>query len=102
MNAIVDRGLKVHLSELDVRVNPEGDLMTLTPERSEAQKQRVRALVQAFNALPQENQFAITMWGLRDSESWLIDFWGNPEWPLLFDEQFSPKPAYEGFLEAVE
>ena len=102
MAGIVQRGLKVHLSELDVRVNPEGDISQLTDARSEAQKDRVKALVQAFNALPEENRFAITMWGLRDPESWLIDFWGNPEWPLLFDAGFNPKPAYLGFLEALD
>ncbi|MBX2822772.1 MAG: endo-1,4-beta-xylanase [Rhodothermaceae bacterium] len=102
MQGIVERGLKLHLSELDIRVNPQGDLTELTPIRSEAQKERVKALVQAFNALPEENRFAITTWGLRDPESWLIDFWGNPEWPLLFDASFHPKPAYVGFLEALQ
>lgn len=102
MAGIVQRGLKVHLSELDVRVNPDGDLSSLTPGRSEAQKARVKALVKAFNTLPEENRFAITVWGMRDSESWLIDFWGNPEWPLLFDDTFNPKPAYVGFAEALE
>ena len=56
----------------------------------------------AFNQLPEENRFTITLWGLLDSDSWLIDFWGNPEWPLLFDSQLRPKPAYYGFLEALE
>ena len=102
MAGVVERGLKLHLSELDVRVNPQGDLTELTPTRSEAQKARVKALVEAFNKLPKENQFAITTWGLRDPESWLIDFWGNPEWPLLFDGLFRPKPAYVGFLEALQ
>ncbi len=102
MNELVRRGLKIHLSELDVRVNPDGDLATLTAARSQAQKERVKALVAAFNALPPENRFAITLWGLRDPESWLIDFWGRPDWPLLFDALFRPKPAYDGFLEALQ
>ncbi len=102
MDQIVERGLLVHLSELDVRVNPDGDLQALTDQRSEEQKQRVRSVVHAFMALPAENRYAITLWGIRDPESWLIDFWGNPEWPLLFDEDFNPKPAYHGFLEAVQ
>ena len=102
MDELVRRGLKIHLSELDVRVNPDGDITTLTPARSQAQKARVKALVSAFNALPSENRFAITLWGLRDPESWLIDFWGRPDWPLLFDADYRPKPAYEGFLEALQ
>ena len=102
MDALVSRGLKVHVSELDVRVNPDGDLTVLTPERSEAQRTRVKDIVTTFMDLPSENRFAITLWGLRDGDSWLIDFWGNPEWPLLYDNNFKPKPAYEGFLEALD
>ncbi len=85
-----------------MRVNPDGDLASLTPARSQAQKERVQSLVGAFQALPPEYRYAITLWGLRDPESWLIDFWGNPEWPLLFDGAFRPKPAYYGFLEALQ
>ena len=102
MDSLVSRGLKVHISELDVRVNPEGDLTALTPARSEAQKARVKDIVIAFMDLPSQHRFAITLWGLRDGDSWLIDFWGNPEWPLLYNDDFKPKPAYEGFLEALQ
>ena len=101
MEAVVQRGLKVHTSEMDVRVNPQGDLSVLTDQRSQLQKRRVNEIVAAFMDLPEENQFAITWWGLRDPESWLINFWGNPEWGLLFDAEDQPKPAYEGFLEAL-
>ena len=101
MDSVVARGLLVHISELDVRVNPDGDLTELTPARSQAQKQRIHAIVEAFSALPADHRFAVTVWGLRDPDSWLINFWGNPEWPLLYDEAFKPKPAYEGFLEAL-
>ena len=71
-------------------------------EGFEAQRRRVRDIVDAFLALPAENRFAITVWGLRDSDSWLINFWGNPDWPLLFDREFEPKPAYTGFLQALQ
>ena len=51
--------------------------------------------------LPEANRFVIKWWGLRDPESWLIEFWGNPEWGLLFDAEYRPKPAYKGFLKAL-
>ncbi len=101
MDAMVQRGLKIHISEMDVRVNPEGDLSVLTDARSQLQKKRVNEIIAAFMDLPEEYRFAITWWGLRDPESWLIDFWGNPEWGLLFNAEYQPKPAYEGFLEAL-
>ena len=98
MDELVSRGLLVHVSELDVRVNPDGDQTELTRSRSVSQSLRFREIVEAFLALPPKNRFAITVWGLRDGDSWLIDRWGNPEWPLLFDDDLEPKPAYLGFL----
>ena len=98
MDELVSRGLLVHVSELDVRVNPDGDQTELTRSRSVTQYLRFEEIVEAFLALPPENRFAITVWGLRDGDSWLIDRWGNPEWPLLFDDDLEPKPAYLGFL----
>ncbi len=102
MDAIAERGLLVHISELDVRINALGDLTAFTRERGELQAERIRDVVAAYNQLPAEQQFGITMWGLADSDSWLINFWGNPEWPLLFNDRFNPKLAYEGFVEALE
>ncbi len=102
MDALARRGLLVHVSELDVRLNPGGELTELPPDRSQAQRQRVGDIVRAFLALPPENRYAITVWGLRDGDSWLIEFWGNPDWPLLFDDEFEPKPAYAGFLQALK
>ncbi|MCY3629704.1 MAG: endo-1,4-beta-xylanase [Bacteroidetes bacterium] len=101
IDAVDQRGFKIHISDMDVRVNPQGDLSMLTDDRSQIQKRRVNEIVAAFMDLPQENQSAITWWGLRDPASWLIDFWGNPEWGLLFDAEYQPKPTYEGFLEAL-
>lgn len=38
----------------------------------------------------------VTFWGVNDSQSWLND-WpvrGRTNYPLLFDREFNPKPAY--------
>ena len=102
MDAVADRGLLVHISELDDRVNRDDDLTEITRVRSQAQRLRVTEIVSAFLALPPGNRFAITVWGLRDGDSWLIDHWGNPDWPLLFDDDLEPKPAYFGFLDALD
>ena len=98
----VERDLKLHFSELDIRANPNGDQSSLTSDRAEAQKAKYKEVVKIYNSIPLDNKFAITVWGVRDNESWLIDFWGNPEWPLLFDASYNKKPAYYGYLEGLQ
>ena len=102
MDELVSRGLRIHISELDIRVNPDGTEPGLSADLQTQQKNRYREIVSAFAALPAENQFAVTVWGLADPDSWLINFWGHTDWPLLFNGALRPKPAYYGFLEAVK
>lgn len=102
VDEISRRGLKVHLSEVDIRTNPEGTATELTEELAVAQQEKMREIISVFNALPQENQFAVTFWGLRDNDSWLTGHTGHPQWPLLFDEHYRKKPMYTGLLEGLE
>ena len=102
VDGTVSRGLKMHFAELDVRVNPNNDITSLTPERAVAQQNKVREVVEIYNDIPDTNKFAITVWGIRDNETWLIDFWGQPDWPLLYDSAFQAKKAHTGFLEALD
>jgi len=102
VNGTISRGLKIHFSELDVRVNPNGDLTSLTEEREIAQQNKVREVVEIYDAVPDENKFAITIWGMRDNESWLPNFWGQPEWGLFYNSDFTAKKAHTGFREALE
>ena len=103
VDGTVSRDLLMHFSELDVRANPDNDLTTsLTAARSIQQQAKVKEVVQIYNAIPEENKFALTIWGLKDNESWLINFWGQPDWPLLYDSNFNIKKAHTGFLEGLE
>ena len=98
----VSRGKKLHFSELDIRANPNNDLTSLTSVRADLQAAKFKEVVKIYNSIPLENKFALTTWGLRDNESWLLDFWGVPDWPLMFDENYNKKPAYYGFLEGLQ
>ncbi len=102
VNGTVSRGLLMHISELDIRANPDNDLNMLSVDRAEAQKAKFKEVAQIYNAIPAENKFALTIWGLKDDESWLLDFWGVPDWPLLFNDDFSKKSAYTGFWEGIQ
>ena len=75
----------------------------LCPVQKRIQQQaKYKEVVQIYNSIPLDNKFALTVWGLRDNESWLLDFWGVPDWPLLFDEDYNKKRAYKGFLEGLK
>ncbi|MDV7187974.1 endo-1,4-beta-xylanase [Lutibacter sp. TH_r2] len=103
VDKVVDRGLKLHFSELDVRVNPDKDITELTAERAVAQKNKIKEVVEVYNAIPTENKYAITIWGMKDDESWLLSFYNNyNEWPLLYDTNFEIKKAHTGFLEGLK
>ena len=102
LNEITSRGLKIHLSEVDIRVNAGGNSSELTDSLAQAQQEKLKAIVQEFNSLPSESKFAITFWGLRDNESWLTRHTGFQQWPLLFDRNFNKKPMYRGFLDGLE
>ncbi len=102
LDELVKRGLRVHLSEVDIKANPKGETDRLTPELADAQRKMMQEIVRMYNALPKENQFAITFWGLRDSDSWLNTFTDYAQWPLLFGANYEKKPMYEGFLEGLE
>ncbi len=101
INQVAATGLKVHLSEIDIRVNEDGSMTSPSQDALVKQSQKLVSMINDFRAIPQDQQFAITFWGLRDPDSWLINFWGNPEWGLLFDANYRPKPAYCGLYSAL-
>lgn len=101
-NALVKTGLLVHISELDMSVNRDAVLTDLTLERAIAQKKHYYDIVMYYKSIPSNQQFGITLWGMRDSDSWLLPFHNNNnEWPLLFDDAYNYKIAHKGFAEAL-
>lgn len=95
LERIVDLGLEVEITELDIAVSflPEA-------ERDAYQRQ---AYFDVFTAcLEVEGCNRITLWGFTDAHTWLDDFLGNPAVdPLLFDEDYRRKPAYYGVRDAL-
>ena len=98
----VAMGLKVRISELDIRMNPGNTATALTPELAEAQRQRYREVITAYlSTVPAELRGGITVWGLTDALSWTPWYYNIPDWPLLFDANFQRKPAWTGMSEAL-
>lgn len=95
-------GLLIHFSEVDMTVNKNKALTSLTTERSNAQKDRYKDIAILYKTIPAAQQYGITFWGMRDNDSWLLSFNNNQnEWPLLFDSNYKYKPAFTGFLEGL-
>jgi endo-1,4-beta-xylanase len=48
-----------------------------------------------------DNISRVTFWGVNDGQSWLNGFpvRGRTNYPLLFDRQFKPKPAFYKVIE---
>ncbi|WP_298498316.1 endo-1,4-beta-xylanase [uncultured Algibacter sp.] len=106
INRAVVLGLKIHVSELDIQVNQNNDITYLTEERSLAQKEKYKEIVNIYNALPEANKYALTVWGFKDNESWIpystdLNHPGN-DWPLLYNNKFELKKAHTGFLEGLD
>ncbi|MEM6551594.1 MAG: endo-1,4-beta-xylanase [Planctomycetota bacterium] len=93
---IVDLGLKVHLTEIDIRVpTNDGPATTHYDQQAEVFGRMIRTAV-AFPAMD-----AVLFWGFTDRHSWVPSFfegWGDA---LLFDANFEPKPAYFAVREAI-
>ncbi len=81
-------GLSVRISEMDVRIR---DMAGTLPERLEAQAQVYRRVLTA--CLREKRFEGITFWGFTDKHSWIHKHFGEDN-PLLFDDQYKPKPAY--------
>ena len=98
--------IKLKITELDVRMNNDGGvpLTYLTSERADEQKQYYYEIVKAYlEVVPVEQRGGITVWGGIDGDSWLQS-WPAPtiEWPLLFNNDYTSKPALQGFADALE
>jgi endo-1,4-beta-xylanase len=87
-------GLRVAITELDVVVDPRD------PAALERQAEAYRTIVLSCLAVAACEE--VTTWGVTDRDTWL-DALGfpTPTRPLLFDDAFAPKPAYDAVAEVL-
>ena len=86
-------GLKVNISEMDVRVSK------LPPNLQQiAQRQIFHDIVAA--ALSEKAFDGIWVWGFTDRHTWVSSFYHDDS-PLLLDEDYDRKEAYYGLREAL-
>jgi len=100
--AVADRGFKIRISEMDMQSNI-GHASALDQSMANGQHDRYKEIIKAYlEAVPPAQRAGITFWGLVDGESWLnyLDP-SYKDWPLLFNDDYSPKPAFYGVAEAL-
>jgi endo-1,4-beta-xylanase len=94
LHEVQQTGLQIHLSEIDVALNPLGGALTLTPALLQRQADKLAFLVRTYQELPRSQQFGLTFWGLSDRTTWQRSYYQRDDYPLLFDDNYLPKPAF--------
>ncbi|GAB3445465.1 endo-1,4-beta-xylanase [Streptomonospora sediminis] len=83
-----DLGIKVAVTELDVRIE-----MPASQSELQQQAQDYRTVMNACLAV--DGCVAVTVWGIVDQYSWVPDTFEGQGAPLLFNDNYQPKPAYD-------
>jgi len=96
MESVAREGFMVHLSEVDISVNPlnqsmEGkDMEELLAEQADI----LGSLITSFNSITPSLRYGITFWGIGDGDSWIRSHFNRQDYPLLYDDNYRPKQAY--------
>jgi endo-1,4-beta-xylanase len=102
MQKLAATGLKIRISELDVR-SGNGGTAGVPPNAAALAKQAAMYQYVARSYLkyiPVPQRAGITVWGLTDPTSWLYN--NGADYPLLYDLNYGWKPAYVGFLKGLK
>ncbi|MEU6859533.1 endo-1,4-beta-xylanase [Glycomyces sp. NPDC046736] len=94
LQRFVDLGLKVRVTELDIRIQMPADASELQQQAND-----YRRVTEICAALADCS--GVTVWGLRDGDSWVPDVFPGEGAPLLFNDDYSKKPAYDAVLDAL-
>ncbi len=100
VQALARFGLPVHISELDVSLTRAKGFLTSRKALELAQGRLFAEAAEAMAMLPATQRYALTLWGLRDRDSWLRN--ENPaDAPAAFNDQGEAKPATAALSEAL-
>jgi endo-1,4-beta-xylanase len=97
MKRLAALGLEVQITEMDVQI--QNDPRPLQA-RLEAEAQVYGDMLGTCLAVKQCTAFI--MWGFTDRHTWIPDATGHRDAPLIFDEEYLPKPAYFALLNVLK
>jgi endo-1,4-beta-xylanase len=92
-------GLKVAVTEADVRIPLQAGETGPTPEQVAVQAERYDAMLEACLNVPACSSF--TVWGFPDANSWVPDVFPGEGWATIFEDDFSPKPAFDAMIASL-
>ena len=96
LSRFAELGLKVQITELDLKVQPNGfrrdSTVGYTLERETKQSEQYGMIFRLFRKY-RKVLSSVTFWNVSDKYSWL-DRRGGKAYPLLFDTTYQPKKAY--------
>jgi len=97
-------GLKIRVSELDVRVNPNNLTgFNASTQNLTDQASMYRYVAESFiRNVPVAQRYDFTIWGVADSDSWIVTALRKEDFPLLFDAGYTKKPAYTSLLQGLK
>jgi endo-1,4-beta-xylanase len=90
-------GLEVQITEMDVQIH---DGKGTTQQRLASQADVYREMLRVCLDAPTCK--SLTTWGLADHLSWIPHFYKRPDSPLIFDESYRPKPAYDALVDVLK
>jgi len=89
-------GLQVAVTEADVRIPLLEGETGPTPAQVAEQAARYDAMLEACLNVPACSSF--TVWGFPDANSWVPAVFPGEGWATIFEDDFSPKPAFDAML----
>ena len=93
-------GLDIHITEMDIDMNPKGDKSIFTDDMKIKEAEKYKAMFVVFKKYSNSIK-AVYTWGIDDSGTWLKTNkkTKRENWPLLFDENLKPKEAFWSIVE---
>jgi endo-1,4-beta-xylanase len=97
-------GLQIHISELDVQVNPSNNQSALyTADLQTRQSDKYAFIATEYKRLiPTSQQYGITTWNVGDKDSWIRSYLMYKDWPLFFDDNYERKTCFYVFRNAIK
>lgn len=100
IQSLASTGLLIHISEATIEINRASQQAKPIAQRLQEQKQKYRELVEAMRLIPIPQRYGFSLWGVTDKKSYPAR--PTLDWPVLWDDDFVKKPAYDGVVEGLQ